>query len=107
MKSLYCIVTGMKMSAAQSAQVMFQALGDFVKKGCGSMTDIRFVIFQDNMVDDFKLAAKQATAKQAKTKASGKTFILLTYKDNSVGLCISMFLVKTAHYMFRMCVWLS
>ena len=48
------------MDAAEAAHVMFQAVTEFVTGGCGSLTDVRFVIYQSEMVDTFTEAARHA-----------------------------------------------
>ncbi|XP_052261005.1 protein mono-ADP-ribosyltransferase PARP14-like isoform X1 [Dreissena polymorpha] len=52
--------TGMNISAAETARAMCQAVKVFANEGCGSLTDVRFVIFQKEMVDDFKHEAQRS-----------------------------------------------
>ncbi|WAR21755.1 PAR15-like protein [Mya arenaria] len=46
--------------AAATAQIMVQATKDFAADGCGSLTDVRFVIFQKEMIDSFHGAIRKA-----------------------------------------------
>ncbi|WAR21771.1 PAR14-like protein, partial [Mya arenaria] len=53
--------TGMSSSvAAATAQVMVQATKEFAADGCGSLTDIRFVIFQKEMIESFHGVVRKA-----------------------------------------------
>ncbi|XP_052226217.1 protein mono-ADP-ribosyltransferase PARP14-like isoform X1 [Dreissena polymorpha] len=52
--------TGMNISAAETAHAMCQAVKEFANEGCGTLTDVRFVIFQKEMVDNFKHEAQGA-----------------------------------------------
>ncbi|WAR21737.1 PAR14-like protein, partial [Mya arenaria] len=57
--------TGMSAGvAAATAQVMVQATKEFAADGCGRLTDVRFVIFQKEMVDVFNGAVRKAKGVQ-------------------------------------------
>ncbi|XP_052771698.1 protein mono-ADP-ribosyltransferase PARP14-like [Mya arenaria] len=57
--------TGMSASvAAATAQIMVQATKEFAADGCGSLTDVRFVIFQKEMIDSFHGAIRKAKGLQ-------------------------------------------
>ncbi|WAR21748.1 PAR14-like protein [Mya arenaria] len=56
--------------AAATAQIMVQAIKEFATDGCGSLTDIRFVIFQKEMIESFHSAVRNAKGLQVVGKES-------------------------------------
>ncbi|XP_052261029.1 protein mono-ADP-ribosyltransferase PARP14-like isoform X2 [Dreissena polymorpha] len=87
--------TGIRVVAAEAAHVMFQAVTEFVTGGCGSLTDVRFVIYQPEMVDTFTEAARHAKGlgldvvggsqvQQLSDKTSSVNLIFYALEDSSI-----------------------
>ncbi|KAH3812354.1 hypothetical protein DPMN_140784, partial [Dreissena polymorpha] len=89
--------TGMNISPADAAQNMFQAVKEFAIEGCGSLTDVRFVIYQSEMVDDFKQAASQAQGvagtNRKPSKVATRTLSENT-SSNANSVCIVIYAMK-------------
>ncbi|KAH3794946.1 hypothetical protein DPMN_148488 [Dreissena polymorpha] len=57
--------TGLTIRGGDAANAMCMAVHEFAKEGCGSLTDIRFVIFKTEMVDKFRQAAQRTQWSEA------------------------------------------